>query len=354
MLAKKQFPNYRLLGRNIFEPNKNTFIQKKRIKQNTYYSRFIKQHPTNNLPLAFQKSVSLAEDKALEEKENQHQIGAVKKSKKKRSKRSKKKKNTDDSSNSSESDSSSRSNSSSRSRSSRSSSQKSNSSSSSSSSTSSSAHGSDMSSSDGEIKKSSSNADNSLESKKKLKNKKLVKPSIAGDVAQLLVDEALNELPLNGEEAVKKQRDHSASSTSSKSSTLSSSSGEIKPTAVISTTNDKKAKKTKKAKNKKTKSGKHGKSKSLLFNDSHQTGNNNTNANFDSDGSMLDLKENLRPIGAYIKDRERMLFEMFRCIKGSKLQAMLPDLLKVKLINNKPSICLHRDIIISFIICIYT
>jgi hypothetical protein len=38
--------------------------------------------------LAFQKSVSLAEDKALEEKENQM---GVKKSKKKRSKRSKKK-----------------------------------------------------------------------------------------------------------------------------------------------------------------------------------------------------------------------------------------------------------------------
>ncbi len=78
MLAK----NNRLLGRNIFEPNKHQVFLKKRIKENTYYSRFIKQHPTNNLPSAFQKSVSLAEDKALEEKENQM---GVKKSKKKRS-----------------------------------------------------------------------------------------------------------------------------------------------------------------------------------------------------------------------------------------------------------------------------
>ena len=66
---KKKLPNYRLLGRNIFDANvKNQFIKSK-IKTNTYYSRFLKQHPVNNLPLAFQKSMSLAEDKALEEKE---------------------------------------------------------------------------------------------------------------------------------------------------------------------------------------------------------------------------------------------------------------------------------------------
>jgi hypothetical protein len=47
---------------------------KKRVKANTYYSRFIKQHPTTNLPLAFQKSVSLAEDRANEEKENETDI----------------------------------------------------------------------------------------------------------------------------------------------------------------------------------------------------------------------------------------------------------------------------------------
>jgi hypothetical protein len=56
---------------------------------------------------------------------------------------------------------------------------------------------------------------------------------------------------------------------------------------------------------------------------------NGNNENDDSDGSMLDLRENLKPIGAYIKDRERLLDEMFRCIKGGKLQSMLPDIIKV-------------------------
>ncbi|CAF4741835.1 unnamed protein product [Rotaria sp. Silwood2] len=49
----------------------------------------------------------------------------------------------------------------------------------------------------------------------------------------------------------------------------------------------------------------------------------------DSDGSMLNLNEDLKPIGYYIKDRERMLHEMFRCVRGHKLQAILPDALKV-------------------------
>ena len=59
----KKVPNYRLLGRNIFEPNYKQQFFKKKIKTNTYYSRFIKQHPTNTLPLAFQKSANLFEDK---------------------------------------------------------------------------------------------------------------------------------------------------------------------------------------------------------------------------------------------------------------------------------------------------
>jgi hypothetical protein len=44
---------------------------------------------------------------------------------------------------------------------------------------------------------------------------------------------------------------------------------------------------------------------------------------------MMDLRENLKAIGDYIKNREQMLTEMLRCIKGTKLQAMLPDILKV-------------------------
>ena len=57
----------------------------------------------------------------------------------------------------------------------------------------------------------------------------------------------------------------------------------------------------------------------------------------DSDGSMLNLKEDLKPISYYIKDRERMLKEMFRCVRGHKLQAILPDALKVTLIESHHS-----------------
>ena len=46
---------------------------------------------------------------------------------------------------------------------------------------------------------------------------------------------------------------------------------------------------------------------------------------------MLNLNEDLKPISYYIKDRERMLHEMFRCVRGYKLQAILPDALKVTL-----------------------
>ena len=50
---------------------------------------------------------------------------------------------------------------------------------------------------------------------------------------------------------------------------------------------------------------------------------------FESDGSMLDLENQLKPISSYINDRKKMLNEMFRCIKGAKLQAMIPGVLKV-------------------------
>jgi hypothetical protein len=49
----------------------------------------------------------------------------------------------------------------------------------------------------------------------------------------------------------------------------------------------------------------------------------------DSDGSMVNLRENLKSIGAYIKNREQMFEEMIRSIRGAKLQAMIPSFLKV-------------------------
>ena len=58
-----------------------------------------------------------------------------------------------------------------------------------------------------------------------------------------------------------------------------------------------------------------------------------------SDGSMLNLNEDLKPISYYMKDRERMLQEMFRCVRGHKLQAILPDGLKVTRLDSVASRC---------------
>ncbi|RNA01579.1 caspase activity and apoptosis inhibitor 1-like, partial [Brachionus plicatilis] len=219
LLANKKFPNYRLLGRNIFEPNNKQKVFQKRIKTNTYYSRFIKQHPTNNLPLVFQKSIGLNEDKEEESGE---------KSKKKKSKKKKKK----------------------------------------------SASSSGLSSGDDDD-------DSGKKSRKR--------------VDDVLEDGQIQ--PVNNESG-------SSSSGSESSASQSSSSS-------LSNQSERRARRRKAAK----------------FN------NDARNGHTDSDSSMLDLKEHLKPIGSYIKDRERMLNEMFRCIKGSKLKAMLPDILKVIFIS---------------------
>ena len=48
--------------------------------------------------------------------------------------------------------------------------------------------------------------------------------------------------------------------------------------------------------------------------------------------SDLDLENDLKPIRDYVKDRDEMLQQMFKCVlKADKLQAMLPDILKVSL-----------------------
>ncbi len=250
LLAKK-FPNYRLLGRNIFEgkPASQPFV-KKRVKVNTYYSRFIKQHPTNNLPLAFQKSINLGE--TLEPPSQPPKAAGPLKTKK-----NKKKKESESSSDNDSDSGSSRS-----SRSSRSSNSDSDSGS--------------GSSTDGEIKKASG----------KLKKKQ------------------------------KRSKNKSSSSSASDSSV--SSTGEV---------SDKKAARKKKAAKARAASvaAKNGRqAKRQLAQKTQPSGDG-----CDSDGSMLDLREDLKPIGRYIRDRERMLDEMLRCIKGQKLQSMLPDILKV-------------------------
>ena len=59
---------------------------------------------------------------------------------------------------------------------------------------------------------------------------------------------------------------------------------------------------------------------------------------------MRQLSEDLKPISYYIKDREQMLHEMFRCVRGPKLQAILPDALKVTLKSFFSIVChYHYD-----------
>lgn len=58
----------------------------------------------------------------------------------------------------------------------------------------------------------------------------------------------------------------------------------------------------------------------------------------------MDLNEELNPIGYYINDREEMINQMFSVIKGSKLRAMLPPILKVRtvILNLHAEINVHK------------
>ncbi|XP_070563709.1 caspase activity and apoptosis inhibitor 1-like [Ptychodera flava] len=65
----------------------------------------------------------------------------------------------------------------------------------------------------------------------------------------------------------------------------------------------------------------------------------NSDNEYDSD---LDLDKELKPIGAYIKNREEMLEHIFKTIKGDKLKAMLPDILKNCPLEEIKSLCLDQ------------
>lgn len=49
----------------------------------------------------------------------------------------------------------------------------------------------------------------------------------------------------------------------------------------------------------------------------------------ESSEEELDLTKECHPIGYYINNREEMINQMFSVIKGNKLKAMLPPILKV-------------------------
>ncbi|XP_060085668.1 caspase activity and apoptosis inhibitor 1-like [Ylistrum balloti] len=63
--------------------------------------------------------------------------------------------------------------------------------------------------------------------------------------------------------------------------------------------------------------------------------------------SDLDLEKELKPIGDYIKDRRKMLEQMFHCLKGGSLQRNLPDVLKELTIEDLKRRCQNQLEIMS-------
>lgn len=65
----------------------------------------------------------------------------------------------------------------------------------------------------------------------------------------------------------------------------------------------------------------------------------------------LDLSRPLYPLSHFIKDREKLMGEVFRVVRGAKLDAMLPDKLKTSLNNNNDELrrrCLaHLEVMSS-------
>lgn len=60
---------------------------------------------------------------------------------------------------------------------------------------------------------------------------------------------------------------------------------------------------------------------SVLFQESEE--------DLESSEEELDLTKKCHPIGYYLNDRAEMINQMFSVIKGNKLRAMLPPILKV-------------------------
>ncbi|XP_059174992.1 caspase activity and apoptosis inhibitor 1-like [Physella acuta] len=62
----------------------------------------------------------------------------------------------------------------------------------------------------------------------------------------------------------------------------------------------------------------------------------------EDEDSDLDLKKELKPISAYIKDRPAMIREMFRAVRGASLHRALPDLLKSIPRDELEQLCLEQ------------
>ncbi|XP_071538077.1 uncharacterized protein [Panulirus ornatus] len=62
----------------------------------------------------------------------------------------------------------------------------------------------------------------------------------------------------------------------------------------------------------------------------------------ESDGDNLDLNQKLYPLLHYVSDQEELVNQMFTTIRGSKLEAMLPPVLKGIPLKELKKLCLHE------------
>ncbi|BFZ16889.1 hypothetical protein BsWGS_19928 [Bradybaena similaris] len=62
----------------------------------------------------------------------------------------------------------------------------------------------------------------------------------------------------------------------------------------------------------------------------------------EDEDSDLDLKKELKPISAFVKNRPVMIDEMFRAVRGASLQRALPDLLKSIPLEELKLLCLEQ------------
>lgn len=60
------------------------------------------------------------------------------------------------------------------------------------------------------------------------------------------------------------------------------------------------------------------------------------------DDSDLDLEKEIHPIGYYVKDRKKLLEEMFHCVRGQSMNRALPDVLKELPLDDLKRRCMEQ------------
>ncbi|XP_053645768.2 myb-like protein X [Cherax quadricarinatus] len=66
------------------------------------------------------------------------------------------------------------------------------------------------------------------------------------------------------------------------------------------------------------------------------------NVGSESEGNTLDLNQKLYPLSHYVSDQEELVNHMFTTIRGSKLEAMLPPILRNIPVKELKKLCLHE------------